>query len=793
MSEERNGDVDKSNEVTVSPALVIRENPAHPAYIGSDEYDANIERTDEIHLRFYLEKILRRKFLVIAVTGLLTAAAALYLVTRDTTYEAQTRVQVDQENNAGLGAPGSSDPSTFGDRAYFNTQLELLSSPSLIRRVVRKLDLENDKEFLPDSDIEVPGISTLAQASANHPAVEAGESSKRFEDASLEARAEELAPYVEAIQESLVVQPVIKTRQTVKDTRLIDIIYSHSNPVIAAQITNALADELVRTNLEKKTLTNTTENRYLQANISELEAAIRQDEQRLLAYGRNYQLPTLDGSQNTVVERLVGLNKQLLDAEYERKQAEAAYKTALEPVQASALAEEGDKQVADLDSKLDELKQRRALLLVEVTEKYPEVREIDGQIAVLQQQAKDRRSQNTGRFKTNLETRYRQALTKEGSIRKAFEEQRGATMNQNEAAINYRIIQNTIETNKKLLDSMTQRATENEMLRAKVPNNISVVDYAVTPIDPVDQKRLQLLALAFFLSFSAGIGLALFRDYFDDAVHSTGEVERALSSPALAVIPKAKGGLFAASRRRLLAPNALHLSGGTDAPPIINAGPELIINSEPHSPISEAFRRLRTALLLSPSVGKLKKILVTSSQKAEGKTTTAVNIATSLSHTGANVLIIDADLRSPRLHRIFSLPGDNGLNDILGAKEPDGDLSRYISKVSKNLFVLPAGSPMPDSAEWLGSSDFEKIMESLSAHYDYIIIDSPPIAAFADSTVLASMADGVLMVVQGSQSSLETVRHSAKLLRMVGAKIVGVVINKVNGKTESYYGRYYTQ
>jgi capsular exopolysaccharide synthesis family protein len=122
----------------------------------------------------------------------------------------------------------------------------------------------------------------------------------------------------------------------------------------------------------------------------------------------------------------------------------------------------------------------------------------------------------------------------------------------------------------------------------------------------------------------------------------------------------------------------------------------------------------------------------------------------------------------------------------------DEDLSPYISKVSKNLFVLPAGSPMPDSAEWLGSPGFEKILDSLSARYDYIIIDSPPITAFADSTVLASMADGVLMVVQGSQSSLETVRHSAKLLRMVGAKIVGVVINKVSTKTENY-GRFYAQ
>ena len=790
MSENNNGEVDKSRELEAAPVLAVRENVTQLSYIGSDDFDADVVRSDEIHLRNYLEKIVRHKLLVLAVTVAMTAAAAIYLLTRDRLYESQTRVQVDYENTTGLGSPAPSDASTFVDRAYFNTQLELLSSPTLIRRVVRKLDLQNEKDFLsePAGTSVVP---TFTQVSAKPKELPANDATNDIED-SADGKAEELAPYVEAIQDSLDVHPVLKARQTIKDTRLIDIVFSHQNPVIAAQITNALADELVRLNLERKTATNTTENQYLKANINELEAQIRQDEQQLLAYGRNYQLPTLEGSQNTVVERLVGLNRQLLEAEYERKQAEAAYKSTLQPVQANALAEEGDKQIADLDSKLDELRQRRAMLLVEVTEKYPEVREIDGQIAVLQQQAKDRRDQSTGRYKTNLETRYRQSLAKEESVKKAFDEQRGATLNQNEAAINYRIIQQSIETNKKLLDSMTQRARENEMLRAKVPNNISVVDYAITPVEPVDQKRLQYLALAFFLSFSAGIGLALLRDYFDDAVHSAGEVERALSSPALAVIPKAKYGLLGSSRRRLINTNALHLSQDAEAPTIINAGPELIMNADPISPINEAFRRLRTALLLSPSVGKLKKILVTSSQKSEGKTTTAINIATSLAHTGADVLIIDADLRSPRLHTIFSLRGDKGLNDILESKAPEDDLSQYITKVSKNLFVLPAGSQMPDSAEWLGTPRFEKVFDTLSDHYDYIIIDSPPITAFADSTVLASMADGVLMVVLGSQSSLETMRHSAKLLRMVGAKIVGVVINKVSTKTENY-GRFYTQ
>jgi len=195
-------------------------------------------------------------------------------------------------------------------------------------------------------------------------------------------------------------------------------------------------------------------------------------------------------------------------------------------------------------------------------------------------------------------------------------------------------------------------------------------------------------------------------------------------------------------------------------------------------------------LLLSPSLGDLKKILVTSSGKGEGKTTTSINIATSLAQSGVRVLLIDADLRAPRLHKVFSLNDNKGLADLLTA-EPERDaISSRITTVAKNFDVLPAGPVSADSAEHLGTGHFDVVLDLLSADYDHIIVDSPPVTAFADSTVIATMVDGVLMVVQGSKSSQETVKNSAKMLRMVGARIIGVVLNKVNTKSENYYGLY---
>ena len=205
-------------------------------------------------------------------------------------------------------------------------------------------------------------------------------------------------------------------------------------------------------------------------------------------------------------------------------------------------------RTSDIEAKLIELRQKRALLLVDATEEAPEVKEVDQQITELDKQLKDLRSRKSATLLTNLNTRYQQALEREQSLRKAFEQQRAQTLSQNEAAINYRIIQQEIETNKSLLNGLLQGAKENDVVLAGKPNNISIVDYALTPDSPVGPNRTRTVIAAFFLSIGLGLGLALFFEYLDDTVHSTEEVERVLHLPALAVIPS----VGSAARRRVL-------------------------------------------------------------------------------------------------------------------------------------------------------------------------------------------------------------------------------------------------
>ena len=309
------------------------------------------------------------------------------------------------------------------------------------------------------------------------------------------------------------------------------------------------------------------------------------------------------------------MNRQLLEAENERKTAQAAFNAASAPGAAEALADGDAKQVSELETKLHDLQQKRALLMVDATEEAPEVKEVDQQVTELNRQLKDLRGKKQTTLLTTLETRYKQALGREQALRKSFDEQRAETLTQNEAAINYRIIQQEIETNKTLLNSLLQGAKENDVVIAGKPNNISVVDYGLAPDGPVGPNRTRTIVMAFFLSIGVGIGLALFLEYLDDSVHTTEEVERGLHLPALAVIPSVGGA--SSSRFGLIGTSKALLKRNGNGH--VKNSEELLINLDSRSPLAEAYRHLRTSVLLSSAGRAPKALLVTSSFRVKGK------------------------------------------------------------------------------------------------------------------------------------------------------------------------------
>jgi succinoglycan biosynthesis transport protein ExoP len=761
----------------------------------SYNYGVDPNADNEVHLLDYWRAIRKRLWLVLGVVALITMLAVVYVARKPDFYEAQARVQVDLEDTGGLVNNSRPLYGPTDDPIYFNTQLQILVSPGLTRRVVRTLDLEHNPDFFkgdpaqrsstwqtmlrmvglgkpPDTTAkppdQLPLTTTVAQATAREDLNEA----KR------------LAPYVNTILSGLKVDPVKEARGYYKETRLIDIRFTHAVPDVTAKVVNAIAETYVFSNLEKRTEANSTTGDFLQKRIAELQQQIRTSEERLVNYAKNNQIISLDPNQNTVVERLAGLNQQLLQAENDRKTAEAAYNAAKAPDAAAALAEDGAKQSNDLETKLIELRQKRAQLLVDATEEAPEVKEVDQQIGELDKQLKDLRSRKSETLLTNLRTRYQQTLAREQSLRKAFEEQRAQTLSQNEAAINYRIIQQEIETNKSLLNGLLQGAKENDVVLAGKPNNISIVDYALTPDSPVGPNRTRTVIAAFFLSIGLGLGLALFLEYLDDTVHSTEEVERVLHLPALAVIPSVGS---AARRRKLPGTSgsmALQKQGNGNG----HGNSELLMNVDGRSPLAEAYRHLRTSILLSTAGRAPKSLLVTSSLPGEGKTTTAVNTAMSLAQTGASVVIIDADMRRPRLQSIFDMRGQEGLSSILSSEVSEQDMLAMVRHDEESgLSVLTSGPIPPNPAELLGSDQMRRLLAALQANYTHVVVDSPPVSSFTDGVLISTMVDGVLLVVHGGRSSRHIVRRSKQLLNDVGAKIFGVVLNNVNLQSHDYY------
>ena len=768
----------------------------------SYNYGVDPNARHEVHLIDYWRAIRKRIWLVLGLVTLITMVAILYVARKPDYYEAQARVQVKPEDNSTLTGKTPYFYSASEDSIYFNTQLQILTSLGLMRRVVRTLDLEHNPDFFKGSNAQKRStwrtILRMVGAGEQQPDASATPGPIPLTASAVApatsredlAEAKRLAPYVGAVLSALRVEPVKEARGYYKETSLIDIRYSHTDPQVAAKVVNAVADTYVFANLEKKIETNSSTGTFLQKRIAELQQQIRTDEERLVNYARNNQIISLDPNQNTVVERLAGLNRQLLEAENDRKTAEAAFVAARAPGAAEALAETDAKQISDLETKLNDLRQKRAQLLVEATEEAPEVKEVDQQVTELNGQLKELRNRKSTNLLSTLETRYRQALGREQALRTAFDQQRAETLTQNEASINYRIIQQEIETNKSLLNSLLQGAKENDVVIAGKPNNISVVDYGLAPDAPVGPNRTRTVFVAFFLSIGLGVGLALFLEYMDDTVHSTEEVERGLQLPAIAVIPAvgpAVGNRLIGTSKALMKRNG---NGHNDK------HEELLINVDTRSPLAEAYRHLRTSILLSSAGRAPKALLITSSLPGEGKTTTAVNTAFSLAQTGASVVIVDADMRRPRLRSIFGVHEQLGLSSILSSSLSEDEILEMVSRdEASGLGILTSGPIPPNPAELIGSDQMSHLLSILQNHFDHVVIDSPPVSSFTDGVLISTMVDGVLLVVHGGKSSRHIVRRSKQLLQEVGAKIFGVVLNNTEVQSHDYYyyQRYYSE
>ncbi|MGI9165369.1 MAG: GumC family protein [Pyrinomonadaceae bacterium] len=726
-------------------------------------------------IRDYLFVILKRKWLILSLVLVVTSLVAIQMFRQPSIYQGETTIRIEQKPRSVLQTKeivinAQSDP------AFWGTQLKLLQNPALARQVVLTLDLQNNPAFFGGQAQGGVFASLRRMFSGQKKATPAspatgselsvvGETAVTDQSLSPEELAK-LEPYEDAIIAGETIEPEL-------GTNLVLIKFNHSEPELAQKIANTLAEVFINNNLERATAGSTKAEDLLAKEIANLQTKIKRDQEVQFNYAKNHNLPmTSDPAGNLEAKRLAMLSSQLLEAENERKNFQAQYEAARREPDAFSIP---DVQISNRIEKLRErisgIKEKRDALLVVYTPEWPDVKKLDAQLKPLEAELLKAPTEVV----TAMKSRYQAAVARENSLRSAYQQQRGTTTQQTRDQIEMIAISQELETNKQYLNTLLQRQRELQITSSDRPNEVSIATSSRLPKSPVGPPRLRNIMIAFLLSLVAGIGLAFLLDFLDDTVKSIEDVDRYIHLPALALIPASRS-----DRQRLI----VGIPGSPSSAPAESTALAMI--DDVRSPIAESYRHLRTSLLLSSAGQPPKTILVTSSQPSEGKTTTAINTASMLAQTGAEVLIVDCDLRRPRLHAHFNVPNARGLTNWLSGETDLDQLLQTYDKIP-NLKLLTSGPVPPNPAELLGSDEMRRLLSLLGERFVHIIIDSPPAISFTDASILSTMVDGVVLVVHGGKSSRAVVRRAKQQLLDVGAHIFGVVLNNVKLETQDYY------
>lgn len=746
-----------------SPGGESREPQKRGSYggVGPEAYSAYGEFTGqpESFVMPYVRAVYKHRWVALTAFTVVFVSAAVQSYTTVPTYEARAQLLVESVNPNVVSFKEVIQQDNY-NYDFYPTQYAILKSRALARRTMDALALWDHPHFgggNPQSRMSwnpvalVFGAARWAKNLVFPPAPAPPQTPETGETLRQSAA-------MDAFLGSLTVAPV-------RNSRLVDVRYASTEPKLAADIANMLAKQYIEQNLEYRFLSTKEASDWLAEQLAQERKKLEASELALQRYREKGDAVALEDRQNIVVQRLTDLNAAYTKARTDRIEKEALY-TQLRALQNDRTALDtfpavlSNTFIQQLKSDLSGLQRQQAQMAERLGDKHPEMIKIRSAI----ESTEAKLQTEIAKIVQSVRNEYLSAQAQERSLAGALESQKGDALSLNRKGIEYGVLRREAESNRQIYESLMQRAKETNISGDLKSSNIRIVDHAEIPRRAVSPNHRRDLMVGLVAALTAGIGLAFFVGTFDNRISNPDEIKQILGVGFLGLVP---------------ALGEKDLKKGTSP---------LLTEPVPQN-FAEAFRGVRTNVMFSSADEGPRSVLVTSTQPFEGKSVVAANLAISLAQTGAKVLLIDADLRKPRQHDLFNLSQAPGLSTLLVGKTRTNETVKRSG--IKNLWFMPAGPTPPNPAELLGSSRCRVLLETLRDHFEWIVVDSPPVMAVTDASVIAHRTTGVVFVVGCEQVNRNAARLAVEQLVNSRATVLGAVLNRVEVRKNPYYYAHY--
>jgi capsular exopolysaccharide synthesis family protein len=732
-----------------SPALV-----PSPGPIADREFDYyDLEPETRIYPRDYFHILLKRKWWVIWTLAGVVALTVLVILIMTPIYKATTVLQITQDNQG--PKISNADTQTFlkGNQEISNfqgTQYKILTSRGVAARVIEALKLQETPEFkaIAAKDPEAPPEKVQSEM-------------------------------IDLFLSKLVVTPV-------KDTYLVEVAFKSQDRKLAKKVTDLLGREYMQLVIDSRTQSFTLVKEWLGKQLQQMGDKVQASQKKLFEFGQKHDFYAMEDKDNVIIKKYIELSALLTKAQSERMAKEAQYRQ---------IKEKGPHAPQVTNNPLImNLRQEMAAQTAKVSgldrtflPGHPTMQAEQANLKAL----RGRLQGEVKRLQKTIKADYEAAVKAENLLTQALAEQKDRLAKLQHNLVDFQILKRDAQTTEKLYKALLERMQETTVASTMVAGNVAVIDPPEAPYDPYLPRPLLFVMLSGITGLFLGVGMAFLVEYLDNSIKTTEDVERVVQLPSLGVVPLCLSDNGKGTNDELPSTiqGLLTWMKNRNGQTIPIEDLDLMMLKHPRSVMSEAIRHLRTSLMLSVSGGPPEVIVVTSPHPREGKSTIAVNLAIALAQDSRRVVILDCDLRRPRLHQVFQVENSPGLTSYLTGSIPLTEILKPTEV--KNLVIIPAGPVPPSPAELLNSQAYKNLLHNLRRDFDHLIIDTPPTLGFADARVVAVQADGVLLVAKHLSTSREAGRLVRQLFLQVNARMLGMVLNQVGTRDLRRYNYYH--